>query len=182
MQKKSLMGWFSGLWGLTGVIYLLSAAVLRVTPIVVEAVFKGLSLWQWVISLAWIAFMSYTEAYKGFQLAFSPRVGARVRWLSENPGLLRSLFAPFFCMGYFGANRKRTLVSIILTTSIFLIVVLVRSLPQPWRGIIDSGVVVGLGWGVLTVVWYGTQALFTPKEIADPELSKWFSRLGKSLN
>jgi hypothetical protein len=29
----------------------------------------------------------------------------------------------------------------------------VRSLPQPWRGIIDGGVVLGLIWG-LGVIWW----------------------------
>ena len=32
-------------------------------------------------------------------------------------------------------------------------------LPFPWRGLIDAGVVVGLGWGALSVVWFGGQAL-----------------------
>ena len=30
-----------------------------------------------------------------------------------------------------------------------IIVVVVHQFPQPWRGIVDAGVVVGLGWGVV---------------------------------
>ena len=30
-------------------------------------------------------------------------------------------------------------------------VLVVRQLPQPWRGIVDGGVVVGLSWGTLAI-------------------------------
>jgi hypothetical protein len=31
------------------------------------------------------------------------------------------------------------------------LVLLVGMLPQPWRGIVDAGVVVGLGWGIVAL-------------------------------
>ena len=37
-------------------------------------------------------------------------------------------------------------------------VVLLRFTPQPWRGIVDAGVVVGLSWGVVTILVYWTRA------------------------
>ena len=39
------------------------------------------------------------------------------------------------------------------TVVIIILVLLVQMIPQPWRGIIDAGVVVGLSWGVLSL-WY----------------------------
>jgi len=37
----------------------------------------------------------------------------------------------------------------------------VRRLAQPWRGIIDAGVVVGLAWGVGSVVYYALRGRAT---------------------
>jgi uncharacterized membrane protein YedE/YeeE len=39
----------------------------------------------------------------------------------------------------------------------------VRLLSQPWRGIIDGGVVVGLAWGLVSLVIFGYQA-FTAED------------------
>jgi hypothetical protein len=45
------------------------------------------------------------------------------------------------------------------TTAIILLVVLVHRLDQPWRGIVDAGVVVGLGWGLISLL-HATVATF----------------------
>ena len=37
--------------------------------------------------------------------------------------------------------------------ALVLLIWWVRSLPQPWRGIVDGGVVLGLVWG-LAVIWW----------------------------
>jgi len=34
-------------------------------------------------------------------------------------------------------------------------------MPMPWRGIMDVGVVVGLSWGLTSVVLFSLKALFT---------------------
>ena len=39
-----------------------------------------------------------------------------------------------------------------MVLGIVTLVVLVRRLPQPWRGIIDGGVVVGLSWGIVAIL------------------------------
>ena len=33
-----------------------------------------------------------------------------------------------------------------------VLIVSVRQLPQPWRGMVDAGVVVGLTWGVVSII------------------------------
>jgi len=55
-------------------------------------------------------------------------------------------------MGYFHATKRTKIVAYSLTIGITLLVILVRLIPQPWRGIIDAGVVVGLTWGVLSLI------------------------------
>ena len=65
--------------------------------------------------------------------------------------MVRSLFAPLFAMGFFHATRATKITAYVLTLAIVVLVILVHRLDQPWRGIIDAGVVVGLGWGVLSL-------------------------------
>ena len=47
------------------------------------------------------------------------------------------------------------------------LVALVRRLDQPWRGIIDAGVVVGLAWG-LAALWIFTARAFGPRGLDHP--------------
>ena len=42
---------------------------------------------------------------------------------------------------------------------IAILVALLRLTPQPWRGIIDGGVVVALAWGSLVMLVLGVKAL-----------------------
>jgi hypothetical protein len=72
-------------------------------------------------------------------------------------GVMPLLLAPLFCMGYFHATRKRMLTSIILTSAIIVLVLLVGLAPQPWRGIIDVGVIIGLGLGVGSIIRFWIQ-------------------------
>ncbi|MCF7972682.1 MAG: hypothetical protein K9N55_02590 [Phycisphaerae bacterium] len=86
-------------------------------------------------------------------------------YLKNNPTVTRVLFAPFFCMGYFHATRKRKIVAYSLTLAIVLLIVMVRQLDQPWRGIVDAGVLLGLGWGLMSV-WGFTVVAFFGKEFS----------------
>lgn len=147
------------LWGFVGVSFLLLFAVWRLAPRAWEAMSSGLTALQWGILGTWTVFMAVGEGYRGFQKRFSPRTAARVRYLRDHPSTLRGFLAPLFCMGYFHATRKVRITSICLTLGIVILVVLVSFAPQPWRGIIDFGVVVGLVWGWISFLLYTLQAL-----------------------
>ena len=149
----------AALWGLVGVCALVGSAIYRLTPRALEAINMGLNTWQWIALVIFAIFMLISEGYRGFQKRFSPRTAARVKYLYDHPNLLRGLLAPLFCMGYFHANRKTQLTAIILTLGIIMLVILVSFCPQPWRGIIDFGVVLGLSWGIATFVIFSIQAL-----------------------
>ena len=94
--------------------------------------------------------MAYSEGYRGFQQGFSPRAAVRVRYLCDHASWLETVLAPLFVLSYFHAQRRRQIISLVLTLLIVCLVLVVRLIPQPWRGIIDIGVVVGLTWGVLS--------------------------------
>ncbi len=141
-------------WGIAGVILLLASAIVRLTPRVLELREIPLSGLQWLLLVGFVLFMLYSEGWKGFHLNFAPRVVARAAGLRRAATPLLVVLAPLVCMGYLHATRKRQLISLLLTSAIIALVLAVRLLPQPWRGIIDTGVVLGLGFGTLSIVWH----------------------------
>ncbi|HEX9020785.1 MAG TPA: hypothetical protein VF903_05950 [Nitrospirota bacterium] len=167
-----MAAWIGAFWGLAGVVLLLGSAVYRLTPLATAA-FSGGYEWRWhhwAVFLALIFFMAYAEGYRAFQQGFSPRVAARARHLKDHPNALHMLFAPLFCMAYFHAPRRRQITSISVTLGIIILVVLVRLLPQPWRGIVDGSVVVGLAWGLVSLIVFGYQAFTMERFPYSPEV------------
>jgi hypothetical protein len=71
-------------------------------------------------------------------------------------------------MGYFHADRRTRIVAHALTFGIVVLVLLVRLLPQPWRGIIDTGVVVGLTWGLVSLAVFTIRAFAHGRPDASP--------------
>ena len=155
-QNGTFAGLLGATWGFIGAFMLISYAVWRLTPMAMDA-FN-------------ILFMAYSEGYKGFQQAFSPRVAARSLYLSRNPNTLRVILAPLFVIGYFDATRHRMIISYLLTTMIVILVVLTRMVDQPWRGIIDAGVVIGLVWGLASMLYFIVQAFAEDNFAYSPEI------------
>ncbi len=168
--SRPFIGLAGAVWGLAGVLALLLSATLRLSPKAMEALSRSLSWYQWLALLVIVLFMAYAEGYKGFQQAFSPRTAARARYLRDHPRTLHVILAPFFCMGYFHATRRRRTTSIALTIGIIVLIVLVSFVSQPWRGIIDAGVVVGLVWGMVSLLAYGIKALGQRSFSVSPEV------------
>lgn len=141
-------------WGIGGVLLLLMFAIIRLAPMALELENSPMTSLHWLALVFSVIYMAYAEGYKGFHLGFAPRVVVRARYLADNPRPLHVLLAPLFCMGYIYATRRRQLLSFALTVMIICFVLIVRSIPQPWRGIVDAGVVVGLGLGVLSIAYF----------------------------
>lgn len=140
-------------WGVLGVALLLCRALYQLTPLALEPIVSSsLGPPHWLLLVAWVGFNAYAEGYVGFHQKFSPRVVGRALDLGRNPTLLRVLLAPPYCIGLFHAPRKTMITSWTLVLVIAAVVFGVRHLPQPWRGIIDAGVVVGLGIGLVSLV------------------------------
>jgi len=165
-----MIGGFGAFWGLAGVALLLGSAIYRLTPLAIDAFRDEWDWHHWLSFALMIFFMAYAEGYRAFQQGFSPRVAARARYLRDHPDALHVLFAPLFCMAYFHAMKRRQIVSISVTAGIIVLVILVRLLPQPWRGIIDGSVVVGLAWGLVSLVVFGYQALTADHFPYSPEV------------
>lgn len=148
------------LWGALGVCAILVQAIVRLTPLALEPIReRALAPWQWGVWVAWVAFSMYSEGYKGFQKAFSPRVVARSVYLARHPRPLFVAFAPLYAMAFFHATRGRLIFSWAFTACLVLVIVIVQQVSQPWRGIIDAGVVLGLTWGIVAILVYLARAL-----------------------
>lgn len=164
------MGVFGAIWGFAGVVALIGCAIYRLAPRAWESLQSPLTTGQWIFLVVFALFMLVAEGYRGFQKKFSPRTAARVKYLRDHPAMLHVLLAPFFCMGYFFAKRKTQITAICLTLGIILLVVLVRFLPTPWRGIVDFGVVLGLSYGVISFAVFTLMALFQKDYAHSPEV------------
>lgn len=140
------------IWGLGGVIALLSMAIARLLSISIAAFGFSLTWVHWSVLIISVLFMAYAEGYRTFQKTWAPRVVNRALELKGNWNVLRIVLAPFYCMSFFDATRKRVLTAWITTVCIVLLIVLMNRMDQPWRGLIDAGVVVGLSWGVAAVI------------------------------
>jgi len=171
-SARRMLGLFGALWGWFGVSFLLGKAVVRLTPFALELFSFPLSRRHWAALACTVAGMGYLKGYRLFQGGFSPRIAARVRHLRDHPRLPHVLLAPFFCMGFFHAPRWRIITSFSVTAAIILLVVLVRRMPQPWHGIVNCGVIVGLSWGLASLAVFTFDALVRdvthcPAEVPD---------------
>jgi hypothetical protein len=46
-----------------------------------------------------------------------------------------------------------------MTVGMVILILLVRLLNQPWRGIVDAGIVIALSWGFVSLLIFSGQAL-----------------------
>ena len=155
-----MLGSLAAIWGFSGILLLFGSAIYRLGLISLQMFSQSLSGYHWVALVCSLGFMGFAEGYRGFQCGFSPRVAARIHYLSRHVTPVRLLLAPLFCMGFFHVRRRRQIVTICLTLGIVVLVQLVHQLAQPWRGIVDAGVVLGLCWGMVSLILFTLKAFF----------------------
>ena len=167
-----MLGRIGFFWGAIGVVGLLLTSVVRLSNIALEFLHYPAQTWHYVVLSVWVVFMAYSEGYKGFQQAFSPRVAARLLWLQNNPKPWLVLVAPLFAMGFVYASTKRTLVSFTILIMVAAFIIIALNLPQPWRPILDAGVVIGLLWGAVATGWQIYAVMRAGTSLIDPDLPR----------
>ena len=177
-----LLSLLAALWGTFGVIALLGFSVIRLSQIAVTFFDYPAEIYHWLALVVWVLFMAYSEGYKGFQLAFAPRVAARLQWLMENPKPALVLLAPAFAMGFIYASRKRMLISYMIVAMVLLFILIAEMLPSPWRAIVDAGVVVGLFWGATATFVFAIKILLLAGPRVDPELPKHIANTSEGIS
>ena len=144
---------------------------MRILPRATAIFNLKLTLLEWIVLIGWSIFMVITEGYRGFQKQFSPRFAARTWHLVNHGKPVDLILAPLYCMGYFHATKKRMLTSWLLTAGIALLIIIVSFMPQPWRGIVDWGVLAGLLYGLFWVYVFIVRVVKSRSYIVDPEIS-----------
>ncbi len=147
--------WLAPAWGVGGTLLLLTGSVWRLSIKAGALRSDSLEPYHWAFGLCWLAFMVYTEAWKGFHKQFAPRVVQRAIMLPRTLPL--QIAAPLVCMGLLHASPRRLFISRALVVGIVILVQIIRITPTPWRELVDFGVAVGLGLGTLSL--YGHAAL-----------------------
>jgi len=160
----------AAVWGVLGVVLLLSQACWRLGLESLHAFETAWGPLHWVIFILIVFFMAYSEGYKAFQKQFSPRVVSRARTLFTQCSTAQLVFAPLFCMGFFHATKKRKIITYIVTFGIILLIIGVRLMPHPWRGMVDIGVVIGLSWGMIAILVFTLIAWRNPDWSYQPDL------------
>ena len=166
----SIKGILAVTWAILGLILLLGFACWRLSAYTIESFSMPLTWIHWLVFFIFTIFMAHGEGYKGFQKKFSPRFAARCKYLSHSASLIQLLLAPLFCMAYFHAPKKRVIATFALTLMIILFIFLFRMIPQPWKGLFDFGVVLGLAWGMLSTLYFCFKAFTDEKFTWDSEV------------
>ena len=167
-----ILGCFGAAWGILGIAVLLGYSVWRLAGVAAAAWNYDFYAYHWLVLAVHIAFMAWSEGYRGFQQSFSPRIVARAKYLIAHPRPAHVLLAPLFCMGYFHTSRRRMISVYALTVFIILLIIAVHRLAQPWRGIVDAGVVVGLLWGLISMFAFTLRALSDDDYPYSPEVPR----------
>lgn len=157
----NLLGAVAATWAVVGWSATLGFAIVRLGGHAAEALASELSGVQVFALVANAVILAWSEGYRGFQLKFSPRAAARVLYLRHHATPLTALFAPAFCVGFFAATPRILRLTWVGTGLIVLLIVVVHQLAQPWRGIVDAGVVIGLTWGLVSFLIMSSRALLT---------------------
>ena len=144
---RNALGIGGAIWAIVGVAGILGWAIVRLSDIALGALEEPLAWYHWAAIGAFVPFMVWSEGLRGFQRRFSPRVAERAMLIRAAPTAARVIFAPLFAAGFFGGPRRDQVRACLGTVAIIVLVILVHRLEQPWRGILDAGVVAGLTWG-----------------------------------
>jgi hypothetical protein len=137
-----------------GVALSLGAAIFRLGKRALQLRERGLEPFEWAVFVVCALAFTYGEGYRALHLRFAPGVIARVAALTPASGLRvgRALLAPLYALGLIQRERAAVLRAWLSVALIVLAVVIVRELPEPWRGIIDASVTLALTIGLVSLL------------------------------
>ena len=149
------------IYSIGGVIAIFSSAIYRLYPHVKKSMSYEFSTLNWIVLAAYLIVMIVGKGYFALHRGFVPRVVNRSEQIIENGKLIDKILAPLYCMGFFKAPRKRMIISYVMIFFIVSFIVSASKIAQPWRGIIDLGVIIGLSLGILSLLSLGLKRLNT---------------------
>lgn len=154
-------------WGVIGVTAVLVEAEVRLAVLAREALLEDFAPLPAAVALAWCALNAWLEGYRGFQKRWVPQALDRA-FSVDTSSRLEVALAPLKVLGVWRTERSARRRAWVMVAGITALVLAVKQLPQPWRGVIDAGVVVGLGWGTLALM-FGFVARLRSSEVRSAE-------------
>lgn len=137
-------------WAIGGVLLLFASAALRLGVHGIATMRSGLAAGEWLALASLTLVFVYGEGVRALQRRYVPHVLRRVARLARERRLWRVL-APLYALSLVGGPRRTVLKAWAGTGAIVLAVIVVRSFPEPWRGIIDFAVAAALAWGAIAL-------------------------------
>lgn len=141
----------AAIWGVLGVAAMLVEAELRLVRLAWDGVVVQFAPLPATVAAVWCAVNAYAEGYRGFQKRFVPQALDRAVSI-DTSSWVEVLLAPAKVLGLWRTDPKAMRRAWVMVLGISALVFAVKHLAQPWRGVIDSGVVVGLTWGTAALV------------------------------
>lgn len=148
-------------WAIVGVSTLFAWAVYRLGGRGIAVIREGLGGAEWLALIALTFALVYVEGIRALDRRWVPALMDRVRDLRRERSLTVRLLAPLYGLSLIGLPRARLVRGWLGTSAIVLAIVLVRLLPEPWRGIVDFAVAAALAWG-LAAILRRTPSVWTP--------------------
>lgn len=143
---------FASLWAVLGVAGLFAVAVVRLGWQGIVTIRSGLGGLEWVVLVGLTGAFVYGEGYRAIDRRWVPNLFRRARELRSERRLLVRWLAPLHGLSLIAASRRRLLRGWLGTSAIVVAVLVVRSLPAPWRGIVDFAVATALAWGLIAIL------------------------------
>jgi hypothetical protein len=138
-------------WALLGVATLFAFAVYRLGRRGLEAIDGGLDPLQWAALVLLTVGFVYGEGVRALDRRWIPGLVRRARRL-RGEGRLLQLLGPLYGLSLVGTERGDLVRGWLNTSAIVVAVLLVRSFPSPWRGIVDFAVAGALVWGMIAIL------------------------------
>ncbi len=138
-------------WALLGVAALFAWAVYRLGGRGLEAIRGGLDPLEWAALVLLTVGFVYGEGVRALDRRWIPGLVDRAQRLRRESRLLQ-LLGPLYGLSLVGKERGELVRGWLGTFGIVVAVLMIRSLPPPWRGIVDFAVAGALVWGLIAIL------------------------------
>lgn len=138
-------------WALLGVAAVFAWAVYRLGGRGLEAIRGGLDPLEWTALVLLTVGFVYGEGVRALDRRWIPDLMKRARRLRGESRLLQ-LLGPLYGLALVGTERGELIRGWLTTFGIVVAVLVIRSFPSPWRGIVDFAVAGALAWGLIAIL------------------------------
>ena len=116
----------------------------------------GLEPLEWAALIGLVLVFVWGEGVRALEERWVPRMIGRAAELDGATRTRDRVLAPLYAMSLIGAKRSSRLRAWAGVALIVTAVLAVRTMPEPWRGIVDLSVASALLWGLIAIVRQAT--------------------------